>query len=100
MRAKSFEQGSEQSEGNSVDISRKDLGDAERGVDKSARESRRLGKMWKRTLPCEKSKKSQGKRKASFAPESATKEPRKWSWTSGAVEILLKYIKELTQNQV
>ena len=27
-------------------------------------------------------------------PESATKKPKKWSWTSEAVEILLKYIKE------
>ena len=32
--------------------------------------------------------------KASFASESATKKPKKWSWTSEAVEILLKYIKE------
>ena len=45
-------------------------------------------------LPCEKSKKSQGKRKASFASESATKRPKKWSWTLEAVEILLKCIKE------
>ena len=33
-------------------------------------------------------------RKASFASESARKMPKKWSWTSGAVEILQKYIKE------
>ena len=44
------------------------------------------------SLPREKSKKSQGKRKASFASESAR--PKKCSWTSEAVEILLKYIKE------
>ena len=42
------------------------------------------------SLPLEKSKKSQGKRKASFASESATKRP-KWPWTSKAVEIILKY---------
>ena len=40
--------------------------------------------MWKEDLPCEKSKKSQGKRKTS----------KKWLWTSEVVEILLKYIKE------
>ena len=34
-------------------------------------------------------------RKASFAPESATKMLKKWSWTSGEVEILQKYIAEL-----
>ena len=39
-----------------------------------------------------KSKKSQGKRKASFAPTSAAKKPKKWSWTSKVVEILLMYI--------
>ena len=33
-------------------------------------------------------------RKASFASESATKMPKKWSWRSGAVEILQKYIIE------
>ena len=44
-------------------------------------------------LPREKSKKSQGKRIASFASESTTKKLKKWSWTSGAVVILLNYIK-------
>lgn len=53
----------------------------------------RLGKMWTEGLLREKSKKSQGKRKASFTSESATKRP-KWSWASEAVEILLKYINE------
>ena len=47
--AKSFEQSSEQSEDNSVDISRKDIDDEEPSVDESTRESRRLEKMWKRT---------------------------------------------------
>ena len=42
-------------------------------------------------LPREKSKKSLGKRRASFASESATKRPKKWPWISEAVEILLKY---------
>ena len=32
--------------------------------------------------------------KAPFASESATKMLKKWLWTSGAVEILQKYIKE------
>ena len=45
-----------------------------------------------KSLSREKSKKSQGKRKASFASESATKMPKKWPWTSEAVEILLKYM--------
>ena len=54
----------------------------------------RLRKMWKRTCHVKKSKKSQGKRKASFASKSTTKKPKKWSWTLEAVEILLKYIKE------
>ena len=49
----------------------------------------------KEDLLREKSKKSQGKRKASFAPTSATKKPKKWSWTSKAVEILMMCIKEL-----
>ena len=35
-----------------------------------------------------------GKNEESFASESATKRPKKWSWTLEAVEILLKYIKE------
>ena len=42
----------------------------------------------------EKSKKSQEKQKASFTSESTAKWPKNWSWTSEAVEILLKYIKE------
>lgn len=42
--------------------------------------------MWKRNV--------KNKRKASFASESATKMAKKGSWTSGAVEILQKYIKE------
>ena len=33
------------------------------------------------------SKKSQGKRKASFASESTTTRPKKWSWTSEVAEI-------------
>jgi len=45
-------------------------------------------------LPHEKSKKSQGKRKVSFASEPTTKKPKKWSWTSEAVETPVKYTKE------
>ena len=48
----------------------------------------------KEDLLREKSKKSRGKRKASFAPASATKKPKKSPWTSEAVEILLMYIQE------
>ena len=92
--AKSFEHSWEPSEDNSVDISRKDLDYDEPVVDESTRESRSTRKDVEEELPREKSKKSQGKRKASFASESATKKPKKWSWTSEAVEILLKYIKE------
>ena len=43
--AKSFEQSSEQSEDNSVDISRKDLDGDEPVVDESSRESRLTRKM-------------------------------------------------------
>ena len=82
------EQTSEQSEDNSVDISRKDLDDHEPVVDESMRESRSTRKDVEKGLPREK---SQGKRKASFASESATKRSKKWPWTSEAVEILLKY---------
>ena len=92
--AKSFEQSSKQSEDNSVDISQKDLDDDEPVVDKSMRESRSTQTDVQEGLPHEKSKRSQGKRKTSFASESLTKKPKKWSWTSEAVEILLKYIKE------
>ena len=92
--AKSFEQSSERSEDNSVDISRKDLHDHELAVGESTRKSLSTRKDVEEGLPSEKSKRSKGKRKASFGPESATKRPKKWSWTSEAVEILLKYIKE------
>ena len=85
---------SEQSKDNSADISRKDLDDHEPVVDESTRESRPTRKDVEEGLPREKSKKSKGKRKASFASVSATKRPKKWPWTSEAVEILLKYIKE------
>ena len=57
-------------------------------------ESRSTRKDMEEGLAREKSKKSRGKRKAALASESATKRPKKWSWTSEAVEILLKYIKE------
>ena len=92
--AKLSEQSSEQSEDNSVDISRKDLHDHEPNVGEITRKSRSTRKDMEDGLPGEKSKRSQGKRKASFAPESATKRPKKWSWTSEAVEILLKCIQE------
>ena len=75
--AKLSEQSSEQSEDNSVDISRKDLDDHEPVVDESTRESRSTRKDVEEGLPREKSKKSQGKRKASFASESA-KRRKKW----------------------
>ena len=88
--AKSFEQSSEQSEDNSVDISRKDLDDDEPVVDESMRESRSTRKDVEEDLPGKKSKKSQGKRKTFFASESATKRRKTWSWTSEAVEILLR----------
>ena len=81
-------------EDNSVDIWQKDLDGDDPVVDDSSRESCSTQKNEKEDLPSEKSKKSQGKRKASFASESATKKPKKWSWTMEAVEILLKYIKE------
>ena len=44
--AKSFEQSSEQSEDNSVDIARKDLDDDKPVVDESRGKAARLGKMW------------------------------------------------------
>ena len=94
MLAKSFEQSSEQLEDNSVDISRKHLDDDEPVVDKSTRESHSTRKDVEEDLSRAKSKKSQGKSKASFASELATKKPKNWSWTSEAVEIPLKYIKE------
>ena len=83
--AKSCEQSLKQSEDNSVDISRKDLDDHE---PESTRESRSTPKDVEEGLPhekVEKSKKSEGKRKSSFASESAAKGPNKWS---EAVEIL------------
>ena len=93
--AKSSEQSSAQSEDIKVDISRKDLDDHESVVDESTRKSRSTQKDVEEGLPSEKSKKSHaGKRKASFASESATKRLKKWSWTLEAVEILLKYITE------
>ena len=92
--AKSFEQSLEQSEEDSVDISRKDRDEDEPVVDESTREIRSTRKDVDEDFPREKSKKSQGKRKASFASESTTKKPNKWSWTSEAVGILLKCIKE------
>ena len=42
-----------------------------------------------------KNQQSHRENEESFASESATKRPKKWSWTLEAVEILLKYIKEL-----
>ena len=56
MLAKLFEQSSEQSEDNSVDISRKDQDDDEPIVDESARESRSTRKDVEEDLPREKSK--------------------------------------------
>ena len=83
--AKSFEQSSEQSEDNSVDISRKDLANDEPVVNESTRESRSTRKDVEEDLPREKSKKSQGKRKASVASESATKRPhghrKRWKYS-------------------
>ena len=94
MVAKSSEQSSKQLEDNSVDISKKRQMIMNQLSTRVPWKAARLGKIWNRALPREKSKKSQGKRKASFASESTTKRPKKWSWTSEAVEILLKYIKE------
>ena len=54
--AKSFEKSSEQSEDNSVDISRKDLDGHEPLVDESSRESRWTRKNVEEDLPREKSK--------------------------------------------
>lgn len=71
--AKSVEKSSEHSDDNSVDISRKDLDDDNQLSTRARGKAARLGKMCKRNCHAEKSKKSQGKRKASFAPESATK---------------------------
>ena len=88
-----FEQSSQQSEDNSVNISQKDLDDDEPVVDESERESHTTLKDVEENLLREKSKKSQGKRKAYFTSESTTKKLKKWSWTSEAVEIILKYIK-------
>ena len=68
--AKSSEQSSEQSEDNSVDISRKDIDDHEPVVDESKRENRSTRKDVEKGLPSEKSK-SHVKRKASFASEFA-----------------------------
>ena len=82
MLSKSFEQNSEQSEDNSVDISRKYLDDDEPVVDESTRESRTTPKDVEEDLPREKSKRSV---------------LRVWirnKRTSGAVEILQKYIQE------
>ena len=59
--AKSSEQSSKQLEGNSVEISQKDLDEHEPVVDKSMRESRSTQKDVEEGLPCEKSKKSNGK---------------------------------------
>ena len=53
MLAKSFELSLEQSEDNSVDISRKDLNDDEPIVDKSTGESRSIWKDVEEDLPCE-----------------------------------------------
>ena len=62
--AKSFEKSSEQSEDNSVDISRKDLGGHEPLVDESSRESRWTRKNVEEDLTREKSNKSQPKTQA------------------------------------
>ena len=70
--AKSSEQSSEQPEDNNADIPRKNLDDHEPVFDDSTRESCSTRKDVEEGLPREKSKKSQGKRKASFASESAT----------------------------
>ena len=92
--AKSSEQSSEQSEDNSVDILwRPRWSWTMPVVNESKREIRSTRKDVEEDLPREKSK-SQGKRKSSFASESVTKRLKKWSWTSEAVEILLKYFKE------
>ena len=58
MPAKSFEQSLDQSEDNSVHISRKDLDCDEPVVDESSRESRSTRKNVEEDLPREKSKKS------------------------------------------
>ena len=66
-----IEQSSEQSEDSSVAISRKDLDDDDEPiVDESTRESRSTRKDVEKSNPI------------------------KWSWTSEAVEIFLKYITE------
>ena len=57
MLAKSFEQSSEQSGDNSVDISRKDLDDHEPVVEESTRERRTTRKDVEEDLPRDKSKK-------------------------------------------
>ena len=56
MLSKSFEQSWEQSEDNSVDISRKDLDDDEPIVDESTKERRSTRKDVEEDLPREKSK--------------------------------------------
>ena len=71
VMAKSSEQSSEHSENNSVYISRKDLDDHKPVVDERTRESCSTRKDLEEGLAREKSKMSQGKRKAFFASESA-----------------------------
>lgn len=77
----------------STSFSWKDLDNDEPVVNESTEECHSTQKDVEENLPQEKSKKSQGKRKASFASEPATKK-LKWSWTSEAVETPLKYTKE------
>lgn len=77
--AKLFEQSSKQSEDNSVDISKKDIDDHELVVDESTIESRSTRKDMEEGLPREKSKNSQGKRKASFATALCDQDSAKFS---------------------
>ena len=74
--AKSSEQSLKQLKDNSIDILKKDIDDHEPVVDESTMESRSTRKDMEQGLPREKSKKSQGKQKAFFASDSATKRPK------------------------